>query len=97
MFVTLRGETYVLWRAVDQHGAELDVLLQKRRDKTAARSAQQLLRHETGKQTAKSIQSRNNFMVVALNDQISLFWDAIMLRNPSANGMPSTGSPARPA
>jgi putative transposase len=26
-----------LWRAVDQHGAELDVLLQKRRDKAAAK------------------------------------------------------------
>jgi putative transposase len=37
MFVTLRGEPYLLWRAVDEHGAELDVLLQKRRDKTAAR------------------------------------------------------------
>jgi hypothetical protein len=33
MFVTLRGEPYLLWRAVDQHGAELDVLAQKRRDK----------------------------------------------------------------
>jgi putative transposase len=37
MFVTLRGEPYLLWRAVDEHGAELDILLQKRRDKTAAR------------------------------------------------------------
>jgi transposase-like protein len=35
--VTLRGEPYLLWRAVDQHGAELDILLQKRRDKAAAR------------------------------------------------------------
>jgi putative transposase len=34
--VTLRGEPYLLWRAVDQHGAELDILLQKRRDKAAA-------------------------------------------------------------
>ena len=25
--VTLRGEPYLLWRAVDQHGAELDVVL----------------------------------------------------------------------
>jgi putative transposase len=33
MFVKLRGEPYLLWRAVDEHGAELDVLLQKRRDK----------------------------------------------------------------
>ena len=37
MFVTLRGEPYLLWRAVDQHGTELDVLLQKRRDKAAAK------------------------------------------------------------
>ncbi|MGF6441029.1 transposase-like protein [Paraburkholderia youngii] len=37
MFVTLRGESYLLWRAVDEHGAELDILLQKRRDKAAAK------------------------------------------------------------
>jgi putative transposase len=37
MFVTLRGEPYQLWRAVDEHGAELDVLVQKRRDKAAAK------------------------------------------------------------
>jgi putative transposase len=29
MFVTLRGEPYLLWRAVDEYGAELDVLVQK--------------------------------------------------------------------
>lgn len=37
MFVSLRGEPYLLWRAVDQYGAELDVLVQKRRDKVAAK------------------------------------------------------------
>ncbi|MDH6153432.1 MULTISPECIES: IS6 family transposase [Paraburkholderia] len=37
MFVTLRGEPYVLWRAVDRHGIELDILRQKRRDKAAAK------------------------------------------------------------
>jgi putative transposase len=37
MFVTLRGEPYLLRRAVDEHGAELDILLQKRRDKAAAK------------------------------------------------------------
>jgi putative transposase len=36
LFVMLRGEPYVLWRAVDEHGAELDILLQKRRDTSAA-------------------------------------------------------------
>jgi transposase-like protein len=33
----LRGEPYLLWRAVDEHGVELDILLQKRRDKAAAK------------------------------------------------------------
>ena len=31
------GEPYLLWRAVDEHGVELDILVQKRRDKTAAK------------------------------------------------------------
>ncbi|MBB4519755.1 transposase-like protein [Paraburkholderia fungorum] len=35
--MTLRGEPYLLWRAVDEHGAGLDILLQKRRDKPAAK------------------------------------------------------------
>ena len=33
----LRGEPFLLWRAVDEHGTELDILLQKRRDKAAAK------------------------------------------------------------
>jgi putative transposase len=37
MFITLRGEPYLLWRAVDEHGAELDILVQKRRDNAAAK------------------------------------------------------------
>ncbi len=35
--VTLRVEPCMLWRAVDEHGAELDVLVQKRRNKAAAK------------------------------------------------------------
>jgi DDE domain len=37
MFATLRGEPWLLWRALDEHGIELDILLQKRRDQTAAK------------------------------------------------------------
>jgi len=45
MFVTPRGEPYLLWRAIGQHGAELDILLQKWRDKAAAkRSFKRVLR-----------------------------------------------------
>jgi putative transposase len=36
MFITLRRESYLPWRAVDEHGAELDILRQKRRGKAAA-------------------------------------------------------------
>ena len=37
VFVTLRGEPNLLWRAVHQHGAELNILLKKRRDNAAAK------------------------------------------------------------
>lgn len=37
MFVYLRGEPWLLLRAVDEHGTELDILLQKQRDKAAAK------------------------------------------------------------
>ena len=37
VFVSLRSEPYLLWRVVDQHGAEIDILLQKRRDKAASK------------------------------------------------------------
>src|SRR5258705_5647830 len=48
MFVTLRGEPYLLWRAVDEHGTELNILLQKRRDKAAAkRFFKRVLRSQT--------------------------------------------------
>jgi putative transposase len=36
VFVSSRGERYLPWRAVDEHGAEPDMLVQKRRDKAAA-------------------------------------------------------------
>jgi putative transposase len=46
VFVNVGSEPYLLWRAVDQHGAELDILLQTRRDKAAAkRFFQRLLAH----------------------------------------------------
>jgi putative transposase len=33
----IAGKTHYLWRAVDQHGVVLDVLVQRRRDRKAAR------------------------------------------------------------
>ncbi len=45
MFVSMRDEPYLLWRAGDGHGVELDVLLQQQRDKVAAkRFFQRMLR-----------------------------------------------------
>ncbi|MBL4818058.1 MAG: IS6 family transposase [Deltaproteobacteria bacterium] len=37
VFIKINGVQYYLWRAVDQDGDELDILVQKRRDKRAAR------------------------------------------------------------
>lgn len=36
MSLRINGESFVLWRAVDEHGMELDVFLQKRRNKASA-------------------------------------------------------------
>jgi putative transposase len=37
VFLTINGARYYLWRAVDQDGQILDILVQRRRDKTAAK------------------------------------------------------------
>jgi putative transposase len=37
VFLTIKGERHYLWRAVDQDGHVLDILVQRRRDKTAAK------------------------------------------------------------
>jgi putative transposase len=37
VFLTIHGERHYLWRAVDQEGNVLDILVQRRRDKAAAK------------------------------------------------------------
>jgi len=37
VFLTIKGERHYLWRAVDQEGNVLDILVQRRRDKRAAK------------------------------------------------------------
>ncbi len=37
LFISLNGRTYYLWRAVDQAGIVLDILIQRQRNKTVAK------------------------------------------------------------
>lgn len=37
MFITINGRIHYLWRAVDQHGNVLDILVQSRGNATAAK------------------------------------------------------------
>src|SRR5215213_7792428 len=37
VFITINGQTHYLWRAVDQEGTVLDILVQRRRNKAAAK------------------------------------------------------------
>src|SRR5712691_5210700 len=37
VFLTIKGKQHYLWRAVDQDGSVLDILVQRRRDKRAAK------------------------------------------------------------
>ncbi len=47
--VTINGKKHWLWRAVDQHGAVLDVLVQSRRDRHAARRLMRKLLKKQGR------------------------------------------------
>jgi putative transposase len=47
--VTINGKRHWLWRAVDQHGAVLDVLVQSRRDKAAAKRLMRKLLRRHGR------------------------------------------------
>jgi putative transposase len=47
LFITIRGQRHYLWRAVDQDGDVLDILVTRRRDKRAAkRFFRKVLRHQ---------------------------------------------------
>jgi len=46
--VTINGPRHWLWRAVEQHGATLDVLVQSRRDRHAARRLMRKLMKKHG-------------------------------------------------
>jgi putative transposase len=49
LFVKIRGRRYYLWRAVDQDGDVLDILVQRRRDRRAAeRFLRKLLKGQGG-------------------------------------------------
>jgi putative transposase len=48
VFIKINGEQKYLWRAVDQDGNVLDILVQNRRDKTAARRFFRRLLMKTG-------------------------------------------------
>ena len=53
MFVTIRGQRQYLWRAVDQDGDVIDILLQPRRDRhAAARFLRKLLKRVPGSPAA---------------------------------------------
>ena len=49
VFITIRGKLHYLWRAVDQDGDVIDILMQKRKDKKAAlRFFKKLLKKQGG-------------------------------------------------
>lgn len=48
MVIGIKGRKYWLWRAVDQHGMVLDILIQSRRDKKAAKRLMKKLLKKQG-------------------------------------------------
>lgn len=55
VFISLRGERHYLWRAVDQDGDEIDILVQKRRNKKAALRFFRSLFRKTGARPLKVV------------------------------------------
>jgi putative transposase len=49
VFVTINGTTHDRWRAVDQHGNVLDILVQSRRTAVAAKRFFRKVRPERGR------------------------------------------------
>lgn len=55
VFITIRGQRHYLWRAVDQDGDVLDILVTSHRDKRAAkRFFRKVLKHQAGHPSSSS-------------------------------------------
>ena len=48
VFITINGKTHYLWRAVDQHGAVLDILVQRRRGYPSGEGGRQEILPQVG-------------------------------------------------
>ncbi|WP_429349455.1 IS6 family transposase [Paraburkholderia sp. Clong3] len=70
MVVTINGTKHWLWRAVDQHGAVLDVLVQSRRDKAAAKRLMRKLLRRFGRPRVIVTDKLRSYK--AANDEIGL-------------------------
>jgi putative transposase len=66
--VTINGKKHWLWRAVDQHGAVLDVLVQSRRDRHAARRLMRKLLKKHGRSPRVLITDRLKSYAAANRD-----------------------------
>ena len=58
LFETIRGQRQYLWRAVDQDGDVIDILLQPRRDRHAAARFFRLLLKRAGRVTCRPVTDR---------------------------------------
>ncbi len=76
VFVTINGRTHYLWRAVDQDGTVLDILVQPRRDKAAA---VQFLR--------KLLKGRAYVPRVVITDKLASYGAALRAVLPSVEGL----------
>jgi putative transposase len=65
VFLTIHGEWHYRWRAVDQDGTILDILVQRRRDKTAAKRF-----------CRKRLKSLTYVPQVIITDQLKSYGDA---------------------
>ena len=68
VFVNIRGEQHYLWRAVDQEGDEIDILVQRKRNKQAALRFFRKLFRKTGVRPHKIVTDKLRSYRAALKE-----------------------------
>ncbi|MDX2480114.1 MAG: DDE-type integrase/transposase/recombinase [Desulfuromusa sp.] len=68
VFINIRGERHYLWRAVDQDGEEIDILVQRKRNKQAALRFFRKLFRKTGIRPYKIVTNKLRSYRAALKE-----------------------------
>jgi putative transposase len=93
--ITIRGKKHWLWRAVDQQGFVLDVLVQNRRDRTAAQRLMRKLLKKSAKAPRVMITDKLKSYGAARNVVATICSRRLWTSSLQANRLPSISMTVR--